>query len=92
MAICHKNLDTAKLLVSRGAYAMRGANGGYTALHQLAYGGHLELLQDILDGNRAVNINVADERGLTLLYHAAVLHREPVVSFPVDRGTTATPA
>ncbi|KAK4195122.1 ankyrin repeat-containing domain protein [Triangularia verruculosa] len=91
VAICYKNLNTARLLISRGADVMRGGNCGYTALHQLAYEGHLGLLQELVDANPAATVNVPDNRGLTPLCYALLVHREPVLSFLVGRGASIDP-
>ncbi|GAX76506.1 hypothetical protein CEUSTIGMA_g3951.t1 [Chlamydomonas eustigma] len=62
------------------------ANGGRTAMMLAATEGHEEIVLRLLEANARVDI--CDDSGCSLLFHAAHACREDLVNMLVDRGVT----
>ncbi|KAK4101310.1 ankyrin [Parathielavia hyrcaniae] len=91
VAICSSRIETAKLLVSRGARVVRGFDCGnspaYGPLHEAAAAGYAGLLEHILDTHPAMNVDEPDEGGLTAFYHAYANRRwDSTVPLLLARG------
>lgn len=72
LAICHFQVSTARLLLSRGASPRLSEpqrDSAPTALHAAAATGQVDLCKHILDGG-FVDVDAADHSGLTPFYYA----------------------
>ncbi|KAK4120671.1 ankyrin [Parathielavia appendiculata] len=91
IAICSSRIDTAKLLVSRGAGVARSFDvlslPAHGALHQAATAGFTGLVQYILDTHPELPVDKPDENGLTAFYHAYANQRwDSTAPYSLVRG------
>lgn len=92
LAICSSHVETAGLLVSRGAPVTHPSDwphetGGYGALHQAAADGHVDLLKHILDSHPELGVDEPSNAGLTPFYFAFANHRwDTTIPLLLSRG------
>src|ERR1700674_5415018 len=77
-------IETARLLIEKGADVHARDPAGHTALEFAAHGGHLELCKMLVD--RGAQLDAADEVGATPLEVASVMNRADVAAYLLDHG------
>lgn len=87
VALCHRQHDTAMMLLRRGSVRSFDAPRWKShVIHTAAAFGCLDIVQFLLQGDDAVDINVQDSRGLTPLYYAYSTRQRETMLWLIDNG------
>lgn len=87
VALCHKQEDMALMLLQRGAaHTFDEPMFRTNILHTAAAFGCLRVMEFLLTGDDAVDIDVRDSMGLTPLYYAYSTEQEEVMTWLLDSG------